>query len=191
MLLIEHRVNTLDKLRTVPHDRGVEIDVRDYDGTLRCVHDPLLTGNSLEELLANVDHRFVIFNVKCDGLERQIECLAAKYKIENYFFLDVANPSLVQLVRRGDHRVAVRFSEYEPIEFALAFRGQVDWVWVDCFNRLPLDLASYRLLKRHFKICLVSPELQQHPRTNIQDFRQQLAGMKVDAVCTDYCSDWM
>ncbi len=191
MLLIEHRVNTLEKLRTVPSDRGVEIDVRDYDGTLRCVHDPLLTGSSLEELLANFDHQFAIFNVKCDGLERQVAHLAAKYNIENYFLLDVANPSLVQLIRRGDKRVAVRFSEYEPIEFALAFRGQVEWVWVDCFTRLPLDSASYRRLKQHFKICLVSPELQQHPRTNIRDFREQLTGMKVDAVCSDYCSDWM
>src|SRR5258708_17923282 len=141
MLLIEHRVNTLEKLRTVPHDRGVELDVRDYDGTLRCVHDPLITGGSLEELLANFKHRFVIFNVKCDGLERQIEHLAAKHKIENYFFLDVANPTLVQLVRRGDRRVAVRFSEYEPIEFALAFRGKVEWVWFALFTPLPLASA--------------------------------------------------
>ena len=35
MLLIEHRVNTVEKLRTVPHDRGIEVDVRDYDGALR------------------------------------------------------------------------------------------------------------------------------------------------------------
>jgi hypothetical protein len=191
MFLIEHRVNTVEKLRRVPLDRGIEVDVRDYDGTLRCVHDPLLTGSPLEELLADFKHRFVIFNVKCDGLERQIETLAASHNIEEYFFLDVANPSLVQYVGRGGRRVAVRFSEYEPIEFALAFRGQAEWVWIDCFTHLPLDPVSYGLLKQHFKICLVSPELQQHSRSKIQDFRQQLVGMEVDAVCTDYCSDWM
>jgi hypothetical protein len=191
MLLIEHRVNTVEKLRAVPHDRGIEVDVRDYDGALRCVHDPLLSGDSLDELLANFKHAFVIFNVKCDGLENQIEQLAAKYKIENYFFLDVANPTLVQLVRRGQHRVAVRFSEYEAIEFALAFQGKVEWIWVDCFTRLPLDNAAYAQLKQHFKICLVSPELQKHPRQSIQDFRQQLRTMKIDAVCSDYCEDWV
>ncbi len=191
MLLIEHRVNTVEKLRTVPPDRGIEVDVRDYDGTLRCVHDPLLTGSPLTELLANFNHRFIIFNVKCDGLESQIEKLAAQHKINDYFFLDVANPTLVQYLRRGGHHVAVRFSEYEPIDFALAFRGQAEWVWVDCFTRLPLDSDSYRLLNRHFKICLVSPELQQHSREDIQKFRRQLAGMEVDAVCTDFCGDWM
>jgi hypothetical protein len=191
MLLIEHRVNTVEKLRTVPEDRGIEVDVRDYDGDLRCVHDPLLSGNSLDDLLAHYKHAFVIFNVKCDGLEPQIEQLAAKYKIANYFFLDVANPTLVQMMRRGQKRVAVRFSEYEAIEFALAFRGKVDWLWVDCFTHLPLDASTYERLKQHFKVCLVSPELQKHPRERIKEYRRQLQAMKIDAVCTDYCEDWL
>ncbi len=191
MLLIEHRVNTIEKLQAVPPDRGVEVDVRDYDGTLRCIHDPLLTGTPLADLLAHFQHRLIIFNVKCDGLERQIEDLAADHGVRDYFFLDVANPSLVQYVRRGGRRVAVRFSEHEPIEFALAFRGQAEWVWVDCFTHWPLDRRSYDLLKKNFKICLVSPELQQHSRDSIQEFRRQLAGLEVDAVCTDFCSDWI
>ena len=190
MLLIEHRVNTVEKLRSVPADSGVEIDIRDYDGALRCVHDPLLSGELLEDVLANFRHALAIFNVKCDGMEGRIEELAAKYRIENYFFLDTANPTLVQMVRRGQRKVAVRFSEYEAIEFAEAFAGKVEWVWVDCFGRLPLDLAAYRRLKPSFKICLVSPELQRHPRAAIQEFRQQLRGMEIDAVCSDYCEDW-
>lgn len=191
MLLIEHRVNTVEKLRTVPHDRGIEVDVRDYDGALRCVHDPLLSGELLDDLLANFKHAFVIFNVKCDGLESQIEQLAVKHRIENYFFLDVANPTLVQLTRRGQKRVAVRFSEYEAIEFALAFSGKVEWLWVDCFTHLPLDASVYGQLKQNFKICLVSPELQKHSRSKIKEFRQQLHAMKIDAVCSDYCEDWL
>jgi hypothetical protein len=42
MLLIEHRVNTLEKLASVPPHRGIEVDIRDYDGDLRLEHDPLL-----------------------------------------------------------------------------------------------------------------------------------------------------
>jgi hypothetical protein len=191
MLLIEHRVNTVEKLRSVPTDRGVEIDIRDYDGALRCVHDPLLSGDRLDDVLANFRHALAIFNVKCDGLESQIERIAAKYGIENYFFLDVANPTLVQLIRRGQRRIAIRFSEYEAIEFTEAFQGKVEWIWIDCFTHLPLDAASYGRLKRNFKICLVSPELQRHPRSKIQEYRQQLQGMTIDAVCTDHCDDWM
>ena len=191
MLLIEHRVNTLAHLQRTPRDRGVEIDVRDYDGELRLVHDPLESGERLEDWLAGYNHALAIFNVKCDGLEPRLLKLAGQYGLENFFFLDVANPSLVSLVRGGERRVAVRYSEYEPIEFALAFAGQADWVWIDCFTRLPLDPHSYARLRQHFKLCLVSPELQKHPRARIADFRRQLADMPMDAVCTDYCEDWL
>jgi hypothetical protein len=193
MLLIEHRVNTLAHLARVPEERGIEVDVRDYEGELRLAHDPLESGERLEDLLAAYRHALVIFNVKCDGLEGRITALAARHGIENYFFLDVANPTLVGLARRGERRAAVRFSEYEPIEFALAFAGQVDWVWVDCFTRLPLEQESYARLRDRsgFKLCLVSPELQQHPREWIADFRARLREMPVDAVCSDYCEDWL
>jgi hypothetical protein len=191
MLLIEHRVNTLAHLARVPGERGIEVDVRDYEGELRLAHDPLESGERLDDLLAAFRHALVIFNVKCDGLEGRITALAARHRIENYFFLDVANPTLVGLARRGERRAAVRFSEYEPIEFALAFAGQVEWAWVDCFTRLPLEPENYARLREHFKICLVSPELQKHPREWIADFRVQLGPMPLDAVCSDYCEDWL
>lgn len=191
MLLIEHRVNTLEHLRRVPPERGIEVDVRDYDGDLRLVHDPLEGGERLEDLLAAYRHALVIFNVKCDGLEGRIAALAARHKVANYFFVDVANPTLVGLAQRGERRVAVRYSEYEPLEFALAFAGLVDWVWVDCFTRLPLQPDSYARLRQHFKLCLVSPELQRHPREQIAAYRAALADMPVEAVCSDYCEDWL
>jgi hypothetical protein len=190
MLLIEHRVNTLAHLQTVPPENGIEVDVRDYDGDLRLAHDPLQGGERLEDLLAACRHALVIFNVKCDGLEGRIAELAERYGLGDYFFLDVANPTLVSLARRGQRRVAVRFSEYEPIEFALAFAGRLDWVWIDCFTRLPLDPGTYTRLRQHFKLCLVSPELQKHPRSRIAEFRALLHHMPVDAVCTDFCEDW-
>jgi hypothetical protein len=191
MLLIEHRVNTLAKLQTVPTERGIEVDVRDYDGALRLEHDPFRGGERLEDLLAAYQHAFIIFNVKCDGLEDHILELIQRYKIENYFFLDVAPPTLIRLAQRGVRQIAVRFSEYEPLEAALALAGQVDWVWVDCFTRLPLDTASYEQLHRHFKICLVSPEMQGFPPQTIQTFRQLLQHMPIEAVCTDLCEDWI
>jgi hypothetical protein len=190
MLLIEHRVNTVEHLRRVPPDRGIEIDIRDYDGDLRLVHDPFLSGERLEDLLAAYQHAFVIFNLKCDGLVEPVSALAEQYGIQDYFFLDLANPTLVNLVRRGERRVAVRYSEYEPIEFALAFAGLADWIWVDCFTRLPLDPVSYSRLHEHFKICLVSPEMQNRPRAAIHDYWRQLRDMPIEAVCSDYCDDW-
>jgi hypothetical protein len=190
MLLIEHRVNTVEHLARVPRDRGIEVDIRDYDGRLVLTHDPFSGGESLEELLAAYRHAFCVFNVKCDGLEGRITELAARFGVRDYFFLDLANPTLVNLTRSGEKRVAVRYSEFEPLEGALAFAGKADWVWVDCFTRLPLDPAGYRALKRHFKVCLVSPELQKHPRSAIADYRRLLRDMPPDAVCSDFCDDW-
>lgn len=191
MLLIEHRVNTLEHLQRVPPQYGIEVDIRDYDGELRLVHDPFLSGERLEDLLAAYQHALIIFNVKCDGLEGAILDLVEKYQIKNYFILDLAAPTLIRLTQRGVHQVAVRFSEYEPLEAALVFAGKADWVWVDCFTHLPLDAESYQRLRQHFKICLVSPELQKFPREMIQTYRQQLREMPIDAVCTDYCQDWV
>ena len=191
MLLIEHRVNTLEHLQRVPPERGIEVDIRDYDGDLRLAHDPLRGGERLEDLLAAYRHACLILNTKCDGLAEQVLALAEKYNIENYFLLDLANPTLINLARRGVKNIAVRYSEFEPIEFALAFAGQVEWVWVDCFTHLPLTPDTYARLREHFKICLVSPEMQNHPRQTIQTFRARLQNMPIDAVCSDYCDDWL
>jgi len=191
MLLIEHRVNTVEHLLSVPVEHGIEVDVRDHGGELCLSHDPFCGGERLADALAVYKHALIVFNVKCDGLEGEILKLVEKYEVRDYFFLDVANPTLVGLIRRGVRQVAVRYSEYEPLEFALAFAGRVDWVWVDCFTRLPLDPESHARLREHFKICLVSPELQKRPRGAIRSFRAQLRDMPVDAVCTDYRDDWM
>jgi hypothetical protein len=191
MLLIHHRINTIQDLQKVPLDRGIEIDIREHGGEIGLAHDPFSEGETLDAFLRSYRHAFVVFNMKCDGLEQGVLRLAERHNISDFFFLDVSNPTLVQLVRGGERRVAVRYSEFEPIEFALAFAGLAEWVWVDCFTRLPLDRDSYERLHRHFKICLVSPELQRHDRRRIQDFRAQLGAMPCDAVCTDYCEDWL
>ena len=191
MLLIEHRVNTVEHLLRVPEERGIEVDVRDHGGELCLSHDPFLGGERLEDVLAVYRHALIALNVKCDGLEAEVLKLIEKYGVKDYFFVDVANPTLIRLARQGMRHVAVRYSEYEPIESTLAFAGKVDWVWVDCFTRLPLDLETYRGLREHFKICLVSPELHNHPHEIIRSFRGQLENMPIDAVCTDYCNDWV
>src|SRR5688572_9551394 len=142
MLIIDHRVNTAEHLRRVPRHCGVEIDLRDYDGELRLVHDPFLGGERLKDWLADYSHALCIFNVKCDGLEDAI-LEAAKGRVKDYFFLDCANPTLVKLARRGEKNLAVRFSEFEPLEGCLALAGLADWVWVDCFTKLPFTRENY------------------------------------------------
>ena len=99
---------------------------------------------------------------------------------------------MYRLARAGNRRLAVRFSEAEPLEGCLALEGLVEWVWVDCFTRLPLTEEAYARLHGRFRLCLVSPEIQGHPKATIDEYRRHLqrSGMALDAVCTDFPAEW-
>jgi len=88
----------------------------------------------------------------------------------------------------------VRVSEFESVDTALTLAGKVDWVWVDCFTRFPLDEAdARRLISAGFKLCLVSPELQGRPAEDeIPALRRQLLSLNIDphAVCTKRPDLW-
>ena len=191
MLIIAHRINTIDQLRKTPADFGVELDLRDCGNRLILQHDPFVGGEDFEEFLKHWRHRLMILNIKSERIEHRVLELVSKYRVRDYFFLDCSFPMIRQLVKLGEHRVAVRFSEYEPIEGALALAGAVDWVWIDCFSKMPLDGRTYGLLKRHFRLCAVSPELQGHPVETISDYARKLMAFPMDAICTKRPELWM
>jgi hypothetical protein len=186
MHYIAHRINSLEQLGVVPNEFGAEIDLRDRAERLILQHDPFTDGEDAEPFFARYKHGTLILNVKSERIENRVLELMAKYEIENFFFLDSSLPMIVQLAKRGESRIAVRFSEYESIETVLAFQGLVDWVWVDCFSKLPLTPDLYKTLKTAgFKLCLVSPELQARPG-DIEKYKGQLGedGISFDAICT-------
>ena len=191
MLIVKHRINSIQTLKQIPEIHGIEIDVRDSHGKICLAHDPYDHGERLENFLKFYRHAFLIVNTKSDGLEMDVLRMLKRRSVQKFFFLDVAPPTLIRLVRQGISQIAVRFSEYEPIESCFALSGKVDWVWVDCFNFLPLNAKNYKRLKRHFKICLVSPELQTHPVSWIRQFKCSCAHFEIDAVCTDFPNLWM
>ena len=191
MKFIQHRVNTIRALRQVRCEYGVELDLRDRGERLILVHDPFQDGEDFAPYLREYRHGTMILNVKSERIEyRVLEELAAAGTVDDYFFLDCSFPMIRQLVARGEHRIAVRFSEYEPIEGPLALASQVDWVWVDCFTRLPLDDDTYARLSQSFKICIVSPELEGHDLSRIPEFVRQLAPYEIEAVCTKRPDLW-
>lgn len=186
MIKIAHRINSIAKLADVPEDWGVEIDVRhdNRNNQLYLNHDPG-TGDDLEDYLKNFHHRFVVFNIKEAGIEQRCIDLAAQYGIpkENFFLLDVEFPYLYRASRKeGVRKIAVRYSEAEPIEMTLAQKGLVDWVWIDTNTKLPLDANVVHKLSG-FKTCLVSPDRWGRPQ-DIPAYRKQMdnLGFKLDAV---------
>jgi hypothetical protein len=140
---------------------GVEIDIRSEGDRLIIHHDPCVAGESFDEWINAYKHGTLILNVKEEGLEARLIALMQSQGIADYFFLDQSFPFLVKWSKAGEHRCAVRVSEFESIETALTLSGKVDWVWVDCFTKFPLsDDDAVRLRNAGFKLCLVSPELQ-------------------------------
>lgn len=190
MHYIAHRINTAQQLAAVPTQYGVELDLRDRGERLILQHDPFADGEDFATYLQQYRHGTLILNIKSERIEHRVLDAVRAAGITDYFFLDSSFPMIRTLVKAGEHRIAVRFSEYEPVESALALAGQVDWVWVDCFQKLPFDDRTYGLLKPHFKLCAVSPELQGRDVNTIADFRRQLADYPVDAVCTKRPDLW-
>lgn len=190
MLKIAHRINTIEQLQNTPIEYGVELDLRPDGDRILIHHDPFSGGEDFEEWLKHYRHSFIILNTKAEGMEQRLIDLMDKHKIGDYFFLDLSLPFMIKYIRKGVSKMAVRFSEYEPLDFVMKFAGKVEWVWVDCFNDLPLNSENYEVLKKHFKFCIVSPELQGYDVSRIAEFKTLLSNMEIDAVCTKKPELW-
>lgn len=188
--IIRHRINTVELLLETSTLYGVEIDIRDNGDGLILHHDPFVKGEFFIDYLKAYRHKFIILNTKCEGLEQSIIELMKDNHIDDYFFLDLSIPYLIKTIKNGCNKVAIRFSEYEPLEFVRLFEGKAEWIWVDCFTKNVLTPTVYHYLKQHFKICIVSPELQGHPLDWINDFKQSFANFEIDAICTKQPDLW-
>lgn len=188
--LYKHRINTLEGLASVPPGLGIEFDLRSSGDDVLVTHDPFTDGPRIEAFFPMIGARPCIFNVKCEGIEARVAELARLHGITDYFFLDTSVPAAMKLVRAGEKRFAVRYSEVEPLEAVMAWKGLAEWVWVDCFTTFPGSPETFRMLSESFKICLVSPELQGHSAEADLELRRALEGRTYHAVCTKLPERW-
>ena len=196
MQFINHRTNTIDLLNNVPLGHGMEIDLRAdtrRSGALVVHHDAWAEGIDFEDWLnayKKVGHLgTVIFNTKEDGLEQRICDLASDYGVQNYFFLDTAFPTLVAWTQlKNKTFFAGRVSKYEDWRQYLNFRNKPEWLWMDCFEGIPLSLETFESAAEHFKLCLVSPELQGKPIEQFSIFLEQ--ARLCSAICTKNPTHW-
>ena len=196
-VFIRHRVNQLEDLKTLDPHWGAELDLRSdvtRPGSLHLSHDPWRLGVDFEEWLHAFQQRKIqgplLLNTKEDGLEEAIETLLRKFAITNYLFLDTTFPTLVKnvLAGRGD-KFFIRLSSFEPSQMIEKFQGRVQWIWADCFQADPPDLGAVTALSRHFKICLVSPELHGVSISEISRFSSLYP--YAQAICTKDPAAWM
>jgi len=187
MKFIAHRVNTVEELRKLPTEYGVELDLRDdLNGRIYIQHNPFEAGEDFEEYLKEYHHGTMILNIKSERIEQKILELLPKYDVKSYFFLDSSFPMIWLLSNQGEKNIALRISEAEGLDTARNMAGKVDWIWVDCFSKIPIGKSEYNELKSlGYKLCFVSPELQGR-NEDIEAYKVELEtnGMIMDAVCT-------
>ena len=195
MEFIAHRINTINELKQIPSNMGVELDLRDRGDRIIIQHDPFVGGEDFEEYLTNYHHGTLILNIKSERIEFRVLELIKKYDIKRYFFLDSSFPMIKSMINAGEKNIALRFSEYEGIDTLINLAGQVNWVWVDCFNKLPITRATFKILKDFgYNLCLVSPELQNQDE-KLEEYDVLLKSEEIffDAICSKYYNEprWM
>ena len=195
MIKILHRVNNLDELQKIDKSYGVEVDVHAYGRKLIVHHNAFEVGPDLSDWLSVCGQRLVILNIKEEGIESRVRDMALKFGVKDFMLLDLSFPTLIKMSSKGESRIAIRVSEYESVENALLLESKIDWVWLDCFNGVPLTGEEFqRLRDSDLKICLVSPELHgpPHNKNDIYSFQKfmRTIGAEVDAVCTKFPELW-
>lgn len=192
MIIIKHRVNKINELKNTPKKYGVEIDLRSIKNKIILHHDPYLNGDKFTNWIKIFKHRFLVLNVKEEGLENKIINILKKNKISNFFFHDQTFSTLLKNMNKT--KVSIRYSEFEDLKNYDYLFKKIKWIWVDHFTKFPLKINLYKLLKKNnVKICIVSPELVNNKFKNkIVNLQKILSKnkMKIDAVCTKFPELW-
>ena len=187
MEIIIHRVNKVKDLKKIDNNFGCEIDIRANNSKLILNHDPYKGGDNFQNYLENYNHGTLVLNIKESGIENDVLKLVRKYKIKSYFLLDVENPFIFYAKKNNICDLALRFSEYEPIENIIFFKNKFNWVWIDTPSKFPIDNKKIYKHLSNFKLCLVCPERWSQPE-KIVKYKKVIKenNFKIDAVMTSY-----
>ena len=189
MLFCCHRINTVQELKNISNEYGIEVDLRDdLSGNIYMAHDPFKKGELFDNFLKQYHHSFIILNIKSERIEYKILEILKKYNINNYFFLDSSFPMIYKLSTEGIKNIAIRFSEIEGLDTILAMKDKINWIWIDCFTKNPLNKETYKILKAAgYKLCFVSPELQ-NQSDKIEEYKNYFIKNNIilDMICTKH-----
>ena len=186
MIIVKHRVNTINEVKKIDKKFGIEIDLRSNKSKIYLHHDPFKKGEEFSKWIKFYNHKLLILNVKEEGLEKKILSTLKKYKINNYFFHDQTFSSMLKNMKSA--KVSVRYSEYEKLDNKKFLFKYIKWIWIDNFTKIPEDKKFYKFIKKNkIKTCIVSPELVKISRkSEILKLRKKnkKLGFNFDAVCT-------
>lgn len=192
MIIVAHRINNLFLLKKIPVNFGVEIDLRSYKKKIILNHEPFKGGIELKNFLKFYKHKLLIANIKEAGIENNVIQILKKFKIKNYFLLDVEQPFIWSSVEKKFKNIAIRFSENEDIKNAKQYIGKFKWIWIDTKTKFPVNKKNYKIINK-FKSCIVCPERWGRNKDIIK-YKKRIINNKfnITAVMTDlrYLSLW-
>lgn len=182
-MVIWHRINTIEELKSIPIEDGVEIDIRSIKGKMYLSHFVDEDGVLFEDWLKYFKLKgTLVLNVKEEGLEAQIISLLENYNITNYMFLDEPFWYLLKSSRSFNNKnFAIRVSKFESVETALKSKELSDWVWYDYFDDYINIKDLRKLISEGFKVIMPSPELV-NSNTRYEDLLEQ-NNIKLWAIC--------
>ena len=193
MEIIIHRINSIKKLKKIPKNFGVEIDLRVYQSKIILNHEPFKSGDTLDDFLKNYNHGTLILNIKELGIEDKVIKKVKRAKIRSYFLLDVEFPYIFKSIKDKQKNIAIRFSEKETIETAKLLKKNFKWLWIDTVTKLPLNKNNINIIKK-YKSCVVCPERWGRPY-EIDKYKRKMRyfNYKPDAIMTSlkYAQKWL
>lgn len=189
-MIIHHQTNTKTQIEKIQSNEGLQIDLRTDNSDIICATAPYENGELFQDIAPFLSNRFVVFKIKSDGIENEVQTICKKHNISDYFFLNSSCDERVKMMEENNSNFAVRCSEYEPIRGSIAFAGKANWVWLDTYSHTPLTKENYEVFSKYFKICVAAPDIYNHPESKTDALKHQLESFKVDAICTRRPKVW-
>ena len=176
--------------RALKHGFGIEIDVRDFDGSLVVSHDlprvdSMLFSEFLNLYLISSCEGVLAINIKADGLHLLVKKIMIDSGLKNYFVFDMSTPDIRRYLAH-ELPTFTRLSEYEPNPL---FLDKSVGVWLDSFERQWYDFEIINsLLEKNKKVSIVSPELHGRTHYDLWTFlkKNRLDQDSLISLCTDF-----
>jgi len=189
---IAHRVLSINCLKDIPGEIGIEFDVHAYGKEIVVTHEPFENGINLEEFLKEAGNRFLAVNIKEEGIEENTISILKKMNYKNFFLFDINPPQIFRLGKTHSSNLAFRISQLEKINIEKC-RKFASYLWIDTFDGTlwPPKEFILELKKLKYNLCFVSPELHRPPIGDYKYFNSCLNAFddlidSNDFICTKY-----
>lgn len=187
--------NTLASFeRAFDFGHGLEIDIRDQNGSIVVSHDmPVGQNLKFEKFLEIFTERIsknqpLAINIKSDGMVKEIKRLLNSYKLSpgSYFVFDMSIPDAMTYIKEG---ISV-YLRYSDVERCSALFGKAKGIWLDQMSSDWVSSKDVEYLLEfhdHVDIAIVSSELHGRCESRLWN---EISQIKKDyhkrlMICTD------